>query len=76
MASNLILVMSDLVESQQRERHWFRHMRFRFKFHSIPTLFKVRKFANLPFVAVSAKLLTLNSIISEKIDSKIFNYFL
>ena len=68
--------MSDLVESQQRERHWFKHIRFWFKFHSIPTLFKVKKLADLPFVAVWTKLPTLNSIISEKENSKTFNYFL
>ena len=76
MASNLVLVMSDLVESQQRERHWFRHIVFWFNFHFISTLFKVRKLASLPFVAVRTKLPTLNSIISEKDNSKIFNYFL
>ena len=28
MASNLILVMANLVESYQKKRYWFRHIRF------------------------------------------------
>ena len=49
--------------------------RISFKFHSIPALFEVRKLTNLPFVAVWTKLPRLNSIMSEKDNSRISKYF-